>query len=61
MVYNIRNQAYWYDFHHGQMISGWIRDADFKYGQIWVYDSVRFDILYDLENDPYEQYNVAKN
>ena len=43
------------------MISGWIRDGDFKYGQIWVYDSVRFDILYDLENDPYEQYNVAKN
>jgi len=60
MVYNIRNQAYWNDFHHGQMISGWIRDGDFKYGQIWVYDSVRFDILYDLKNDPYEKYNVAK-
>jgi len=61
MVYNIRNQAYWNDFHHGQMISGWIRNGSFKYGQIWVYDSVRFDILYDLQNDPTEKYNVAKN
>ena len=59
MVYNIRNQHFWNDFHHGSKISGWIRDGDFKYGQIWVYDSVRFDILYDLKNDPYEKYNVA--
>ena len=59
MVYNIRNEPFWNDFHHGQKTSGWIRDGDFKYGQIWVYDSVRFDILYDLKSDPYEKFNVA--
>ena len=59
MVYNIRNQHYWNDFHHGRMVSGWIRDGDFKYGQVWIYDSMRFDILYDLKNDPTEKYNVA--
>ena len=61
MVYNIRNEPFWNDFHHGQKTSGWIRDGDFKYGQIWVYDSLRFDILYDLKNDPTEKYNVAIN
>jgi len=59
MVYNIRNEPFWNDFHHGQKTSGWIRDGDFKYGQIWVYDSVRFDILYDLKSDPTEKFNVA--
>ena len=59
MVYNIRNEPFWNDFHDGMAQSGWIRDGDFKYGRIWLYDGVVFDILYDLKNDPTEKDNIA--
>ena len=59
MVYNIRNEPYWNDFHDGMAQSGWIRDGNFKYGRIWLYDGVVFDILYDLKNDPTEKNNIA--
>ena len=59
MVYNFRNQIYWNDFKYGKALSGWIRDGDFKYGRVWIYDSSVFHILYDLKNDPTENDNVA--
>ena len=59
MVYNFRNQVYWNDFKYGTALSGWIRDGDFKYGRVWIYDSAVFHILYDLKNDPTENDNVA--
>ena len=59
MVYNIRNEPYWNDYRNGTAVSGWIRDGDFKYGRIVLYDGVVFDILYDLKNDPTEKNNIA--
>ena len=39
-------------------ISGWIRDGDWKYGRLPVYEGIELHVLYDLSTDPTETTNV---
>ena len=39
-------------------ISGWIRDGDWKYGRLPVYEGIELQVLYNLSKDPTETTNV---
>ena len=58
-VYNIRKQFLWNTITPEKHLSGWIRDGDWKYGRLPVYEGIELHVLYDLSKDPTEQHNVA--